>query len=259
MSNFFYESGAGRAARVKDLFATIAGRYDLLNDVQSLGLHRLWKRRVVALARLHKGDRALDVCCGTGDIAFRLAAAGAQTTALDFSAPMLEIARGRAQRHRSTGDEAAIARNVGQPDACASRRATVRFVQGEAQQLPFPDHSFAVVTMGYGLRNLADPEGGLREMIRVVQPGGRVLVLDFGKPPNRVLRAAYFGYLRLIVPLFGRVFCGSAEAYAYILESLRHYGAQEGVADSMRRHGLQQVRIHSLLGGVMSINYGEKP
>lgn len=259
MSNLFYEPGSRRAARVKDLFAAVAARYDLLNDVQSFGLHRLWKRRLVGLARIREGDPALDVCCGTGDIAFRLAAAGAETTALDFSAPMLEIARERGLKRRCSGAQAASAKRGRRPATSQIPSGTVRFVQGDAQQLPFPDHSFAVVTMGYGLRNLADPKEGLREMIRVLQPAGRLLVLDFGKPPNRVLRALYFGYLRLMVPLFGRVLCGNAEAYAYILESLRHYPAQEGVADSMCRHGLQQVRIHNLLGGVMSINYGEKP
>jgi demethylmenaquinone methyltransferase/2-methoxy-6-polyprenyl-1,4-benzoquinol methylase len=114
------------------------------------------------------------------------------------------------------------------------------------------------VTVGYGLRNLVSWEEGLSEMARVARPGGRLLVLDFGKPPNRAWRATYFAYLRLFVPILGRVFCGSASAYAYILESLDPYPAQAGVESAMRRMGLTNVRVVNLLGGVMSINYGER-
>jgi demethylmenaquinone methyltransferase/2-methoxy-6-polyprenyl-1,4-benzoquinol methylase len=126
-------------------------------------------------------------------------------------------------------------------------------------QLPFQENTFAAVTVGYGLRNLSDWSVGLREMVRVAQPGGRILVLDFGKPSCPPLRATYFGYLRVMVPLFGLLFCGNAAAYAYILESLRAYPAQEGVATEMRHSGLADVRIFNLLGGMMSINVGVKP
>jgi demethylmenaquinone methyltransferase / 2-methoxy-6-polyprenyl-1,4-benzoquinol methylase len=112
--------------------------------------------------------------------------------------------------------------------------------------------------VGYGLRNLASWEIGLQEMLRVAKPGGRLLALDFGKPDNGLWRAVYFGYLKLFVPWLGRLFCGNAEAYAYILESLQHYPAQVGVAAKMREFGLQNVRIVNLLGGAMSINYGER-
>jgi demethylmenaquinone methyltransferase/2-methoxy-6-polyprenyl-1,4-benzoquinol methylase len=239
MPNPFYVKGSQRAAKVDELFGAIAGRYDRLNDIQSLGLHRLWKRRLVRLAAVNAGDRALDVCCGTGDIAFRLAAQGAAVTGLDFSEPMLTVARQRPTRPASSGP--------------------VEFVQGDAMQLPFPEASFAAVTVGYGLRNLADWRAGLREMVRVAQPGGRILVLDFGKPANTLLRHAYFLYLRTAVPLFGLLFCGSPSAYAYILESLRHYPAQIGVREQMLDAGLVDVQILNFLGGAMSINVGVKP
>lgn len=235
MGNAYYDAGEQRATKVNALFQRIASRYDLINDVQSLGLHRLWKRRVVAMAEASTGKRALDVCCGTGDLALGLARRGAQVTGLDFSSRMLDIAKKR-------GGE-----------------LPVRFLQGDAQDLPLPDLSFDIVTVGYGLRNLARWQRGLEEMARVARPGGRLLVLDFGKPANRAWRFLYFSYLRLFVPLLGLAFCGSAGAYAYILESLKHYPAQEGVAEEMRRLGLQEVRIVNLLGGVMSINYGVKP
>ncbi len=125
--------------------------------------------------------------------------------------------------------------------------------------LPFRDNSFDIVTVGYGLRNLADWETGLREMQRVAKPAGRLLVLDFGKPDNAVWRGIYFAYLKAIVPMLGRVFAGSAAAYSYILESLKPYPAQHSVAAKMRGLGLSEVRVFNLLDGIMSIHYGEKP
>ena len=237
MANTFYEPGDQRAARVNDLFAGIAGRYDLINDIQSFGLHRLWKRRLVRLANPRSGDHALDLCCGTGDIALALARRGADVVGLDFSEPMLAVARLKNSK-------------------CKMQNA--KFFQGDALQLPFPDNSFEIVTVGYGLRNLASLETGLREMQRVAKPGGRLLVLDFGKPDHALWRKLYFGYLRLFVPLLGRMFCGNPAAYAYILESLKHYPAQRGVAEKMTALGLKNVRVLNLLGGMMSINTAEK-
>ena len=238
MSNEFYAPGEQRAQKVADLFGKIARRYDLINDLQSFGLHRRWKHRVVDMAAVKTGDHALDVCCGTGDIAFTLSSRGAVVTGLDFSEPMLEMAR-----HKSP----------------QSPTLSPRFLHGDAMRLPFADASFNVVTTGYGLRNLSDWQTGLSEMARVTRPGGRLLVLDFGKPDNSVWRALYFCYLRLAVPVFGLLFCGNAAAYSYILESLKHYPAQRGVEAKMRELHLVNVRVVNLIGGAMSINYGEKP
>ena len=241
MSNVYYSPGDQRAAKVNDLFARIARRYDFLNDLQSFGLHRLWKRRVVQLAQIKTGDRALDLCCGTGDISFALARGGAETTGLDFSAQMLDVA---AQR------QSANSKPITQ---------SVKFLQGDAQQLPFAENSFEIVTVGYGLRNLTSWERGLDEMFRVAKPGARLIVLDFGKPANALWRAIYFTHLKMSVPLMGWLFCGDASAYAYILESLKHYPAQLAVAEKMRALKLQDVRVINLLGGAMAINYGVKP
>ena len=242
MSNVFYAPGEPRAAKVNDLFAAIARRYDLLNDLQSFGLHRRWKRRVAALAAAAPGARALDLCCGTGDIAFDLARRGAETTGLDFSEKMLEVAENRKQKQKTE-----------------ITKQNPKFIQGDAQQIPFPDNSFDIVTVGYGLRNLAGWERGLDEMFRVARPGARLIVLDFGKPPNALWRRIYFTHLKISVPLIGWLFCGNAQAYAYILESLKHYPAQLAVAEKMRELKLANVRVINLLGGAMAINYGEKP
>lgn len=238
MGNEFYHLGRERAAQVNRLFTTIAPHYDFINDLQSLGLHRRWKRRLVRLARLQPGEQALDVCCGTGDLAFALAQAGAAVTGLDFNQSMLAVAAARQARTKAVNPV---------------------FVPGDAQKLPFADQSFDVVTVGYGLRNLASWQLGLAEMMRVARPGGRLLILDFGKPDHAFWRALYFGYLRLGVPILGLLSCGKPSAYAYILESLQRYPAQRGVAAHMRELGLTHVRIENLLGGAMSINYGERP
>jgi demethylmenaquinone methyltransferase/2-methoxy-6-polyprenyl-1,4-benzoquinol methylase len=242
VSNVFYAPGEPRAAKVNDLFAAIARRYDLLNDLQSFGLHRRWKRRVATLAAAAPGARALDLCCGTGDIAFALARRGAETTGLDFSPQMLEVAE---TRRCKTNRKSQI--------------VNLKFLEGDAQQIPFPGNSFDIVTVGYGLRNLASWERGLDEMFRVARPDARLIVLDFGKPPNALWRKIYFTHLKISVPLIGWLFCGNAQAYAYILESLKHYPAQLAVAEKMRALKLANVRVINLLGGAMAINYGEKP
>lgn len=240
MSNEFYAPGEQRAAKVTDLFARIARRYDFLNDLQSFGLHRNWKRRVIELASVTPGCQALDLCCGTGDITFALARRGAEATGLDFSPQMLEVAAERQQADLKF------------------KIQNSKFIQGDAQQLPFPENTFDIITVGYGLRNLTSWERGVDEMFRVAKPGARLIVLDFGKPANALWRAIYFTHLRLSVPLIGLLFCGNARAYAYILESLKHYPAQLAVADKMRALKLNNVRVINLLGGAMAINYGEK-
>jgi demethylmenaquinone methyltransferase/2-methoxy-6-polyprenyl-1,4-benzoquinol methylase len=239
MPNTYYEPGAERANKVNQLFTRIAGRYDLINDLQSFGLHRYWKKRVVKEARPRTGERALDLCCGTGDIALELARNGADVTGLDFSEGMLKVAR---ERQSKAG-------------TCSMR---TQFVSGDAQNVPFPDGTFDIITIGYGLRNLASWEAGLREMQRVAKPGGRLVILEFGKPGNRVWRGVYETYLKIFSPALGLLFCGDPAAYSYILESLKHYPAQRVVGEKMRELGLKNVRVINLLDGAMSINYGEK-
>jgi demethylmenaquinone methyltransferase/2-methoxy-6-polyprenyl-1,4-benzoquinol methylase len=236
VSNKFYQTGEQRGERVADLFGVIAKRYDLVNDLQSLGLHRRWKKLVVAMAGVKSGEKALDVCCGTGDIAFALERAGAKVDGLDFSAEMLAVAQ---ERSRNGG-------------------SSVHFQRGDAMNLPFADAMFDVVTVGYGLRNLASWERGLEEMHRVARPGGRLLVLDFGKPDFWLWRQMFFGYLRGVVPILGRIFCGDPDTHAYILESLTNYPAQHGVSKKLKELNCCEVETRNLLGGAMSIHFARK-
>ncbi len=241
--NNYYQPGTERAAKVNQLFAAIAPRYDRINDLQSFGMHHRWKDRLVRLASLIAGDRALDVCCGTGDIAERLAATGASTTGLDFTEEMLAVAR---------------ARNSAVHVSRSAFESRLTYLQGDAMSLPFEDNSFDGVTVGFGLRNLAEWQVGLREMHRVAKPGGRLLVLDFGRPDNALWRSLYFAYLRMIVPVYGKLFCGNLSAYAYILESLKAYPAQRGVERGMHELKCRDVRVIQFFGGAMSINFGMK-
>ncbi len=257
MANPFFDSGHQRAAKVQALFGLIAPRYDLINDIQSFGLHRYWKRRVIMLATPRPGEYALDICCGTGDITLALAQCGLRVVGLDFSEPMLAVARERASSVRLRPEPPPTYPELGETPSSAP--GLPQFLQGNAEQLPFPDNTFDIVTVAYGLRNLTDWKRGLHEMLRVAKPGGRLLVLDFGNPDNALWRAIYQGYLRYFVPCLGRAFCGDAAAYSYILESLKHYPAQRGVAAAMSEMAIEKSQLINLLGGVMSINYGSKP
>jgi demethylmenaquinone methyltransferase/2-methoxy-6-polyprenyl-1,4-benzoquinol methylase len=234
MADSFYAADETRARRVNDLFATIAPRYDLINDLQSFGLHRAWKRKLIGLANVKPGEKALDLCCGTGDVAFALRAAGCDVVGCDFSGPMLEVAEAR-QGNRA-----------------------VALVRADALKLPFGENEFDLLTIAYGLRNLADFRAGLSEMLRVLKPGGRLLILDFGKPDFAPWRAVYFAYLKFFVPIFGKLFCGNSATHAYILESLLKYPAQKGVASLLLEMGCSELRTVNLVGGMMSINTAKK-
>jgi demethylmenaquinone methyltransferase/2-methoxy-6-polyprenyl-1,4-benzoquinol methylase len=225
----FYQPDEQRAEKVHELFATIARRYDLLNDIMSAGLHRRWKRRLVTLAG--QPHDVLDLCCGTGDIAllFRAHVVGA-----DFTGEMLRVAQAR-------------------------RQSDVEWVRADALRLPFREDSFDVVSVGYGLRNLADIEAGLREVLRVLRPGGKLLSLDFGKPESPVLRQLYFGYLRTVLPILGRMFCGDPDTHGYILASLQEYPAQRGIRALMESCGFRECGFEEFAGGTMAINVGSKP
>jgi demethylmenaquinone methyltransferase/2-methoxy-6-polyprenyl-1,4-benzoquinol methylase len=224
-----------KAPYVRRLFHTIADRYDLITRVLSFGRDRHWKGRLTALAGPRPGTRALDLACGTGDIAFALSARGARVIGLDLTHRMLQLAE-------------------------AKRRddADVRFVTGDMMALPFADASVDLVTTGYGIRNVPRIEPALAEIRRVLRPGGLLLSLDFDKPSNAILRAVYLGYLTVVGAALGWVLHRDPDTYRYIPESIRRYPGAAGVAAMLSRDGFTDARVVPLLGGLMAINVARR-
>ena len=239
MPNKYLSYDDQRAPKVREMFSRLAERYDLVNDVMSFGLHRRWKAQTVRLAWNggRRPARWLDLCCGTGDMALLAAnIAGVAVTGVDFTLPMLSVARRRARGS-----------------------ALANLVQADALRLPFRSAVFDVITVGYGLRNLADLEKGLSEMRRVLAPGGRAVILDFGKPDNPLAASLYQGFLYTMMPTVGWLFHGDPQTYLYIPESLKRFPGQRGVQAMMQRAGFVNARYEERLLGTMGINIGEAP
>jgi demethylmenaquinone methyltransferase/2-methoxy-6-polyprenyl-1,4-benzoquinol methylase len=247
VDNKYLSHGPDRASRVREMFSRVAWRYDLVNDVMSFGLHRGWKRQTVDLAlsgAAGRRPRVLDLCCGSGDLCFLEERRGAgAVVGADFTLPMLAVARRRKREGAGPGGDEA--------------RRGAQFVQADALALPFLDASFDAITISYGLRNIADLPRALSEMRRVLAPGGRAVVLDFGKPDNWIVAALYRAFLRTMMPAIGWFFHGDPETYLYIPASLQQFPAQRGVKALMREAGFSNVRYENRLLGTMGINVGE--
>ena len=220
---------------MRRLFHTIAGRYDLITVLLSFGLDRRWKERLADLARVEPGMRALDLACGTGDIAFALAARGASVTGLDITHRMVQLARAKPQASRISG-----------------------FVTADMMTLPFVDAAFDVVTTGYGIRNVPRIEPAIAEIHRVLRPGGVLLSLDFDRPDNAVLRAIYLGYLTLVGSALGWVLHRDPDTYRYIPASIARYPGARGVSTLLAGAGFEECRVLPLLGGLMAINVARR-
>jgi demethylmenaquinone methyltransferase/2-methoxy-6-polyprenyl-1,4-benzoquinol methylase len=216
----------------RELFTTIAHRYDLITVLLSYGQDRRWKQRLVAAAGIAPGERLLDLACGTGDIAELAAREGARVTGIDLTPAMLEVAR----------------RRLGRPG--------VALVAGDMMALPASTASVDAVTVGYGLRNVPSLEIALAEIARVLRPGGRLLALDFNNPPGRVLRVVYLSYLTVVGSALGLVLHGDPDTYRYIAASLRRYPRPDAIDAMMRRVGFVDTRFVPLLGGLMAIHVG---
>jgi demethylmenaquinone methyltransferase/2-methoxy-6-polyprenyl-1,4-benzoquinol methylase len=218
------------------MFDRIADRYDLMNTVMTAGMHHRWRERAADLAQVRPGDSALDVCCGTGDLALELAGrvkSRGRVVGLDFSAPMLELAQAKAQ----------------------NGAVPVAWVQGNALELPFADDEFDAATVGFGARNVVDLEGGIAEMARVVRPGGKVVILEITTPRRPPLSWFYAVWFDRIVPLLGTV-AGDKDAYTYLPDSVRRFPPAEELAAVMHGAGLRDVRYLILAGGIIAIHSG---
>ncbi len=226
-----------KSQTVRGYFDAIAGRYDLTNTLLSFGLHYLWKRRAIARAGIARTSRVLDLCGGTADLAIGAARAGAASvTVLDFSPEMLR---------------------VGEKKAAAF--PNISFVCGDAQDTQLPDFSFDTVFIGFGLRNLSDRRQGLREILRVLAPGGRLVCLEFSTPVWPWFRALYALYSRFIIPAAGLLIAGSREAYEYLPDSIKKFPLPEALAGEMRAAGFVNVGYELLTNGIAAIHRAEKP
>ena len=232
-----FDSPESKRRHVRTLFSTIADRYDLITALLSYGQDARWKRLLVTLADVRKGERALDLAAGTGDIAFALAARGARTIGLDITHRMLQLARLR----------------QGQPGRAQSGRR-IDFITGDMTSLPFRSASFDLVTIGYGLRNVPDLDLAIAEVARVLKPGGRLLSLDFNRPENAVVRAAYLGYLTAVGSALGWILHRDPDTYRYIPASISRYPGARGVADRLAARGFDRVTVVPLLFGLMSLH-----
>ncbi len=225
------------AEQVNRMFDRVAARYDLLNSLMSAGLHHRWRERAVDVASPAPGSAILDVCCGTGDLTFELAGRigpEGRVVGCDFSEPMLDLAREKARARGSSG---------------------VRFEWADALNLPYDPDRFDLATVGFGVRNFADRDRGLRELNRVLRPGGRLVVLEFTKPRRPPFSTFYSLWFDRLAPVLGRL-SDDPEAYAYLTESLNTFPGPRGLAERMDGAGFEQIRYTVLAGGIVTIHSG---
>jgi demethylmenaquinone methyltransferase/2-methoxy-6-polyprenyl-1,4-benzoquinol methylase len=228
-----------KARRVRGVFDSVAPKYDLMNDLMSGGMHRLWKQFTLSQTRLRPGQRALDVAGGTGDLARGMAAqVGEQGLVVlsDINGAMLAHGRNRLI-------DAGLLRGVS-------------YVQANAERLPFPDSSFDCVTIGFGLRNVTDKAAALASMRRVLRPGGQLLVLEFSQPVAPGLKPLYDAYSFRVLPVLGKVVAQDEDSYRYLAESIRKHPDQETLLGMMRDAGLEDCRYHNLAGGIVALHRG---
>ncbi len=228
--------------RVADVFHSVAAKYDLMNDLMSFGVHRLWKRIAIEYSGVRKGQRVLDIAGGTGDLTLkfsRLVGADGQVVLADINASMLNVGRDKLQDKGNGGN--------------------IEYVQANAEALPFPDNYFDCISIAFGLRNVTHKERALASMARVLKPGGRLLVLEFSKPESELQSKAYDGYSFNLLPKMGKLVADDADSYRYLAESIRMHPDQETLRQMMEHAGLVRCQYHNMTGGIVALHKGIKP
>ncbi len=241
LTDFGFESvpREEKKGRVRGVFDSVADRYDLMNDLMSAGLHRVWKRLTVAKSGLRPGQVALDVAAGSGDLSLGLArqvGPGGAVFVTDINARMLALGRDRLI-------------NAGQV-------SNVHFLQADAEQLPFRSGTFDCVSIGFGLRNVTDKEAALTSLLRVLKPGGRLLILEFSRPRLRLLDSLYDFYSLQVLPRLGQLILGDAGSYRYLAESIRRHPDQDALKALMIQQGFERCEYFNFSGGIVALHLG---
>ncbi len=229
-----------KVKHVADVFHSVAAKYDLMNDLLSMGVHRLWKRFTIAKSGVRRGSKVLDIAGGTGDLAFKFSKLVGQTGKVvlaDINASMLNVGRDRLTDKGVTGN--------------------IEYVQANAECLPFPDNTFDCITIAFGLRNVTDKEAALRSMFRVLKPGGQLLVLEFSKPDDW-LAPIYDTYSFKLLPKIGKVILNDEESYQYLAESIRMHPDQDTMKSMMTDAGFEQCDYNNLSSGIVALHSGYK-
>ncbi|MCG5499315.1 bifunctional demethylmenaquinone methyltransferase/2-methoxy-6-polyprenyl-1,4-benzoquinol methylase UbiE [Ectothiorhodospira lacustris] len=230
-----------KVKRVGQVFHSVAGRYDLMNDLMSMGIHRVWKRFTIEVAAARPGQKILDLAGGTGDLTSRfsrIVGPTGQVVLCDINASMLSCGRARLVDEGLVGN--------------------INYVQGNAECLPYPDDYFDLITIAFGLRNVTDKNAALRSMLRVLRPGGKLLVLEFSQPTTKPLQSVYDVYSFKALPLMGKMVAGDADSYRYLAESIRMHPDQETLKQMMQTAGFERCDYHNLTGGIVALHKGYK-
>jgi len=230
-----------KAGKVAEVFHSVADKYDVMNDLMSFGIHRLWKRYTIEMSGVRKGHKVLDIAGGTGDLAAkfsRIVGDSGEVVLSDINASMLGVGRSRM-----------VDRGL---------LSNMEYVQANAESLPFPDNYFDCITIAFGLRNVTEKANALKSMYRIVKPGGRVLVLEFSKPASPLLSKVYDLYSFNILPKIGELVANDSESYQYLAESIRMHPDQQTLKEMMSEAGFDQCDYHNLTGGIVALHRGFK-